>query len=548
VRRYGPAVFGVCRRALGDHHLAEDAFQAVFAVLARKADTIRPPGAVGGWLYGVARKAAVEAVAMRRRKAREALPGDLPDTPTIPAEFDDTAAAVDAEIANLPPSLRAAVVLCEIEGVSRADAARRLGIAEGTLSSRLAAARKRLAERLRTRGVAPVAGLAVALPEALARAAVRRADGDATGTVLELSRGGLRTTLIANLKPPLLLCAAVVAVVLAAGTDTCSPVASASPRRTQPPAPEKPVEWKEVFTLKHTHPVTAVAANAKMVVVGLMKDGPQKGGICLWDGQTGKELDLDYRREWNLAPPRYLRFTTQEGFFAAGIEGAAIHYRARPGGYATDTISSTDMLACSPDLNTVLARHTDGWKNYQPNQLYLYVNPWGVKDRILNHIIKFEEECNAITHADVSADDRRVAIAGDDAKVRVYHRGDLRHLRTLELPKGTVTRAVRYSPDGGRLAVVGEGGFVKLFDDAGKEGAELKGHAGSVTAVAFSPDGKRVVTTCGKVARVFDAATGKPVGVIEGHADEVTAVAFSSDGKRVVTGSADKTAKVWEPK
>src|SRR5262245_48179857 len=82
VRRYGPVVFGVCRRALGDHHLAEDAFQAVFVVLARKAHTIRPPGAVGGWLYGVARKAAAEAAAMRRRKSRESLPGAIPDRPT----------------------------------------------------------------------------------------------------------------------------------------------------------------------------------------------------------------------------------------------------------------------------------------------------------------------------------------------------------------------------------------------------------------------------------------------------------------------------------
>src|SRR5438067_884192 len=86
VRRYGPAVFGVCRRVLGDHHLAEDAFQAVFVVLARKADTIRPPSAVAGWLYGVARKAAAEAAAMRQRKARESLPGNLPDQPAAPAE------------------------------------------------------------------------------------------------------------------------------------------------------------------------------------------------------------------------------------------------------------------------------------------------------------------------------------------------------------------------------------------------------------------------------------------------------------------------------
>jgi RNA polymerase sigma factor (sigma-70 family) len=190
VRRHGPAVYGVCRRALGDHHLAEDAFQAVFIVLARKAPAVRPPGAVGGWLYGVARKAAAEAAAMSRRKRRERLPGALPDRPAAAPESDDTAAMVDAEVAALPPALRAAVLLCEIEGLPRTKAAERLGIAEGTLSSRLARARKVMADRLRRRGVvAPAVGGVVAVPAALAAAAAARADGRAAGAVLELANG-----------------------------------------------------------------------------------------------------------------------------------------------------------------------------------------------------------------------------------------------------------------------------------------------------------------------------------------------------------------------
>ena len=145
VLRHGPAVYGICRRALGDHQLAEDAFQAVFVILARKAATIRTPDAVGGWLFGVAWHVAARGVAMRRRIRKERATEILPECLTEATEPDDAPAILESEIAKLPEALRAAVVLCEIEGLSRSAAATRLGIAEGTLSSRLANARKRLA-------------------------------------------------------------------------------------------------------------------------------------------------------------------------------------------------------------------------------------------------------------------------------------------------------------------------------------------------------------------------------------------------------------------
>jgi RNA polymerase sigma factor (sigma-70 family) len=175
VARHGPKVFAVCRRVLGHHHLAEDAFQATFLVLARRARSVRPRSAVGGFLYGVARRAALEALAMSRRR-KETLVGTAPDQPATepPGVEPDVLAMLDEEIANLSDPLRAAVVLCELDGVSRAEAARQLGIAEGTLSSRLASARKQLAERLKKRGVALSAGLLTALADS-ARSAVRGA-------------------------------------------------------------------------------------------------------------------------------------------------------------------------------------------------------------------------------------------------------------------------------------------------------------------------------------------------------------------------------------
>ncbi len=204
VRRHGPAVFGILRRALGDHQLAEDAFQAVFVILARRASTIRSPDAVGGWLFGVARHVAARAVTMRKRQRKEARSDSLPDRPMAPVEPDDTSAIVEAEIARLPESLRAAVVLCEIEGVSRAKAARQLGIAEGTLSSRLASARKKLAERLRQRGLAlgAVLGTVSAVPTNLSAAAARTATDmtTLTPTVAKLTGEALHMILFSKLK------------------------------------------------------------------------------------------------------------------------------------------------------------------------------------------------------------------------------------------------------------------------------------------------------------------------------------------------------------
>lgn len=158
VYRHGPSVRGVCRRVTGHDHDADDAFQAVFLVLARRAADVTPPNAVGSWLYGVAFRTAqgVRRMAAKRR-ARVTPVATVPDLPECggPETPDaELAAVLDAEIAQLPDQYRAAVVLCELNGVSRPDAAKRLGVAEGTLSSRLAEARKRLAAGLQRKGFA----------------------------------------------------------------------------------------------------------------------------------------------------------------------------------------------------------------------------------------------------------------------------------------------------------------------------------------------------------------------------------------------------------
>ena len=559
VRRFGPAVFGVCRRTLGDHHLAEDAFQAVFVVLARKADTIRPPGAVGGWLYGVARKAAVEAGAMRRRKNRESLPGSLPDVSAISAEPDDTAEVVDAEIANLPPILRSAVLLCEIEGVGRAEAAKRLGIAPGTLSSRLAAARKLLAKQLRRRGLgAMVLGIGATVPESLARAASSRANGKASGAIQELSHGVLRTMLISKLK---LTPMVVVGVALAGALFATSqePRLKADPSRTAnvglrlapvpAPKPDKAAGWKVQFTLPHDGSVTGVAACDDLIAAAA-DIGTGMNYVRFWNATDGKASDLEVTKGGFNAPVRFnfLRFTNKDNYLIAGSEHLGTRYRRRPGGIAADSLSGYDLLACSADMNTLLVTRPDRWGG-KPNRILLHSNPWEVKANIIKESAVIElPDGVALTHATVSWDDRRFAVAGDDAVIRVYDRETLKVLHRIELPKKTRINAIQFSDDAERLAVVGAAGFAKLFDKTGAEVCDLKGHTGKVSAVAFAPDGKHLATANGKLVRLFETAKGKPVAELAGHEDAVASVAFSTDGKRIVSGSADKTAKVWERK
>ncbi len=190
VALHGPMVLAVCRRTLRDEHDVEDAFQATFLVLVRRAASIRDPGRLGPWLHGVARRVSLRAraEASRRRAHRDpvgsaAIAGVPEMRPAAArAEGDDVLEAIDEEVARLPLRYREAVILCDLEGRSYVDAARRLDCPIGTLQSRLARGRTRLRTRLSRRGLAPAVltatlaeGARASVPDALADAAVRAA-------------------------------------------------------------------------------------------------------------------------------------------------------------------------------------------------------------------------------------------------------------------------------------------------------------------------------------------------------------------------------------
>jgi RNA polymerase sigma factor (sigma-70 family) len=174
-RRHGPMVWGVCRRILRSHHDAEDAFQATFLVLVRRAESIVPREMVANWLHGVARQTALKARAMMaKRQARERRLSDVPE-PEAVREQDCWAhlPTLDQQLSRLPGKYRAAIIFCNLEGKTRKEAARQPKIPEGTLSSRLTTAKALLAKRLARHGLTLSAGgLAALFSEGAAPACV----------------------------------------------------------------------------------------------------------------------------------------------------------------------------------------------------------------------------------------------------------------------------------------------------------------------------------------------------------------------------------------
>jgi RNA polymerase sigma factor (sigma-70 family) len=175
LKRHGPMVLGVCRRLLRDPHAADDAFQAVFLVLLRKARTLRKRELLANWLYGVAYRTALRARRVGARlHAREKAMSEIPAADSDDASiWRDLRPVLDDELHRLPDKYRRPVVLCYLEGKTFTEAARDLGWPAGTVSGRLARARKILQSRLTRRGITlSGAALGVVLMEKALTAAV----------------------------------------------------------------------------------------------------------------------------------------------------------------------------------------------------------------------------------------------------------------------------------------------------------------------------------------------------------------------------------------
>src|SRR5579871_6130036 len=177
VQRHGPMVQGVCRRILSHAQDAEDASQATFLVLARKAASVQPPHALAAWLYGVARRVALKARGAKVRHRRVMTAAEMQAVDPCASPLDDLSARellaiFDEEVERLPRVYRLPLILCCVEGRSQEEAAQQLGWTPGSVKGRLERGRVKLHARLRRRGLTLAAALAV-MESARAAAMVR---------------------------------------------------------------------------------------------------------------------------------------------------------------------------------------------------------------------------------------------------------------------------------------------------------------------------------------------------------------------------------------
>jgi RNA polymerase sigma factor (sigma-70 family) len=573
VTRHGPMVLRVCRRVLGEGDAADEALQATFLVLARRAAAVHPAEALPAWLHGVASRVALKARSTALRRGQHAprpLAHDPPDRrpgPLAEAGARELLTVLEEEVARLPESYRLAVLLCCFEGATQEEAARRLGWTPGSLQGRLERGRKRLHERLARRGfVLGVALTAVESSRALA-APVRGACLDAvlaaassvaagqplspefvSARVIGLAEGVLNAMFLTRIKS--VLGVLLVAATLMAGGTALLPYQSAvAARQDRPPlrpqAPARKTEkarrpkvdrnWKEELVIRPHGPMgdqlycAAFSPDGKMIACGLSHNGK------LLDATNGKEtavLDVNH--------PMCLAFSPDGKTLATGHLSALILWDV-------ETAKSTATL--DPNTNNM------SQVQFSPDGKFLVsaevgtVRLWSMATK--KEVRRFDTgEVNRVVYAAVfSPDGKRLATAEGPARtLKLWEVSTGKEIRTIKAAHTEYAVAVAWSPDGTVLASSGGEGLVKLWDvKTGKALAILTGPVtGKGHSLAFSPDGGLLASVGSKenALRLWEVATGKEVVTLKKHTEQIWSVAFSRDGKKIVTAG-DDAVRVW---
>jgi RNA polymerase sigma factor (sigma-70 family) len=538
VQRHGPMVWGVCRRILSNHHDAEDAFQAAFLVLVRKAASIRTN--VGNWLYGVAHQTALKARTIRAKRHRRERPVTGMPEPAVTERdlWNDLQPLLDQELSRLPQKYRTVVVLCDLEGRTRKEAARQLGCPEGTVASWLARARALLAKRLSRHGLAITAAtLTAALSQAPASANVPPAlvsstiniltlfaagqavaTGIISGTVATLTEGVLKAMLLNKIKAV----ATVLCVVAVFGAGV-----SGLTHRTQAAA--------QTEGYKQAYPPD--------------DPGTPAGGPPISD-KSDKESPRELRGELKLDNVP-IRSFTGHGDFVRSVSFSPDGKRALSGSY-DETMRLWDVetgkeicrftghkgeitsVSFSRDGKLALSGGTDR-----------IVRLWEVQTgKVLRVFAGHKGDVISVT---MSPEGKQVLSAGADKTLRLWEVGTGKEVHAFTGHTDSVW-TVSFSPDGSRALSGGEDRTLRLWDvETGKELLCIRGHAGWVSSVSFSPDGKRALSTSqDKTVRLWDVETGNEIRCLKGHKGEVTCALFSPDGKRILSGGTDGTLRLWD--
>jgi RNA polymerase sigma factor (sigma-70 family) len=516
VRRHAPMVWGVCRRKLANYDEAEDAFQATFLVLVRKAASIRAPERLASWLYAVAQKTACKArQRAEKRISRERQVLVMPEPTAEPQ--DDTIgkelrALLDEKLSRLPEKYRGAVVLCDVEAKTRHEAARQLCLPAGTVASRLARGRALLARRLIRRGLAMSAvSLVAALPGQTASAAV-------PASLLDNTTRAVRSW--------------------AAGETAAAGLTSAEV------APLAECVLRALSAAKYwTTGICLVLATLWLVLATLVLAG---GPVPLQAPEARPTRPEPVSR----APGEVRRITFEQWAWSVSFSPNGRQVLIGVGG-AGEPVRVCEVSSSEEVLRT--AGYTNCWSAvYSPDGKFIAVGSGGEPIQVLDAVtgqVCHELQANArrVRNVTFSPDGRLLASSHGDGRLRVWDIAGRQVLHTFPAYNGA-TRSAAFTPDGEFLLVVGPDSTLRLYEvSSGAEVRRFEGHADQVTDVAISADGRSVLScSFDKTLRLWDLETGKEVRCLEGHDEHLHGVAFCPDGRRALTGSADKSLRLWD--
>jgi RNA polymerase sigma factor (sigma-70 family) len=594
LRRHGPMVLDVCRSVLSNEADAEDAFQASFVVLARKAESIRKAASLASWLHGVAHRTALRARADVVRRQRHEARAPERSTTTDPDELTwrEVRQTVHEELDRLPKRYRAALVLCYLEGKTQDEAAAQLGLPKGTLKGHLERGRALLRARLIRRGLGPgaVLGLgswpavtATACPSppllvSTVKAATAVAAGGVAASVVSpnvaaLSEGMVKAMFVKKLTitAVLLLAIAGSGTGLAVGMRGL-PRADAGGVVEQPAAQERTGPGADAGAKPGAdtgRPMRSLSGHKERVKsVAYSPDGrwiataSWDGTARLWDAQTGKEvrrLEVPPSKWYNPAKLSHILFSPDNEFVAVAQqavpnEPGVIVWNRRTGERVRDFPGL--CVAIAPDGKQIAC---GGWGTPDPNRgdirLYEFATGKLVREIHTHYsridLLTFSRDGKTlfaqvgIPRPPLGGGIERLGM--DGAQVRAWDVATGKERQT-GLEGAWNEHQIAISPDGRTLALASS-----LRETAtGGERIRLTGHADSVCGVAFSPDGRTLASgSMDGTVRLWDLPSGKEVGRFGKLVDPfkggwVLAVAFSPDGRTLVSGGLDQTAHLWD--